>query len=115
MVDMIRHDILPAVSAYAADLCARADSKEASGVPCRYEKETAAEVGKLTDELMDACAKLEADLAEVPSGSKEAMQYSHSVIFADMGAARGAADKLETLTAKEYWPFPAYSDILFYI
>ena len=115
MVDMIRHDILPAVSAYAADLCARADSKEASGVPCRYEKETAAEVGKLTDELMDACAKLEADLADVPSGSKEAMQYSHSVIFADMGAARGAADKLETLTAKEYWPFPAYSDILFYI
>ena len=115
MVDMIRHDILPAVSAYAADLCARADSKEASGVPCRYEKETAAEVGKLTDELMDACAKLEADLAEVPSGSKEAMQYSHSVIFADMGAARGAADTLETLTAKEYWPFPAYSDILFYI
>ena len=115
MVDMIRHDILPAVSAYAADLCARSDSKEASGVPCRYEKETAAEIGKLTDELMDACAKLEADLTEVPSGSKEAMQYSHSVIFADMGAARGAADKLETLTAKEYWPFPAYSDILFYI
>jgi glutamine synthetase len=30
-----------------------------------------------------------------------------------MAAAREIADRLETLTASEYWPFPVYSDLLF--
>ncbi|MCI6568129.1 MAG: glutamine synthetase III [Dysosmobacter sp.] len=114
MVDMIKHDILPAVSGYATDLCERADCKEAAGVACRYEKSVAAEVAKLTDELMDACMQLEADVAKIPAAAEEAMQYSHSVVVPDMNAARAIADSLETMTAKEYWPFPVYSDILFY-
>ena len=114
MVDMIKHDILPAVSGYATDLCERADCKEAAGVACRYEKSVAAEVAKLTDELMDACMQLEADVAKIPAAAEEAMQYSHSVVVPDMNTARAIADSLETMTAKEYWPFPVYSDILFY-
>jgi glutamine synthetase len=113
MVDMIRHDILPAVSAYATDLCERADSKSALGVACKYEKSTAAEIGKLTDALLDACDKLEKDVAKIPADSKKAMAYCHKTIIADMAKAREAADTLETLTASEYWPFPVYSDLLF--
>ena len=113
MVDMIRHDILPAVSGYATDLCERAASKDALGAACKYEKTTAAEIASLTDTLLDACDKLEADVAATPADAKEAMAYSHDVILADMTAARAAADKLETITAKEYWPFPVYSDLLF--
>ena len=41
------------------------------------------------------------------------MAYSHDVLLADMDAARAIADKLEELTAKEYWPFPVYADLLF--
>ena len=115
MVDMIKHEILPAVSGYATDLCERADSKSACGVACKYEKTTAAEVAQLTDELMDACARLESGLAAIPADAEAAMQYSHDVIVADMAAARTIADKLETLTASEYWPFPVYSDMLFYV
>ena len=115
MVDMIKHDILPAVSGYATDLCERADSKSACGVACKYEKETAAQVAQLTDELLDACTKLESGLAAIPADAEAAMQYSHDVIVADMAAARAIADKLETLTASEYWPFPVYSDMLFYV
>ena len=113
MVDMIRHDILPAVSAYATDLCERADSKSALGVSSKYETVTAKSVAELTDTLLDACDKLEADVAATPADAKEAMAYSHDVILADMTAARAAADKLEAITAKEYWPFPVYSDLLF--
>ena len=58
MVDMIRHDILPAVSGYATDLCERAASKDALGVSCKYETTTAKEIAKLTDALMGACDKL---------------------------------------------------------
>lgn len=113
MIDMIRHDILPAVSGYATDLCERAASKDALGVSCKYETTTAKEVAKLTDALMSACDKLEKDLANVPADPKKAMAYSHDTIIADMAKARESADKLETITASEYWPFPVYSDLLF--
>ena len=113
MVDMIRHQILPAVSRYASDLCQRAASKEGMGVPCKYETATAKEVGKLTDTLLSACDKLEKDLEKVPAGSKKAMDYCHQAIIPDMAKAREAADQLETLTDSKYWPFPVYSDLLF--
>ena len=113
MVDMIRHQILPAVSRYASDLCQRAASKEGMGVPCKYETATAKEVGKLTDTLLSACDKMEKDLEKVTAGSKKAMDYCHQTIIPDMAKAREAADQLETLTDSKYWPFPVYSDLLF--
>ncbi len=113
MVDMIRHDILPAVSAYAADLCGRADGKAALGLACRYEKSTAGEVAQLTDDLMDTCDKLSAALSGAPADAMDAMVYSHETVLPLMRAAREASDKLETITASEYWPFPVYSDLLF--
>lgn len=115
MLDMIKHEILPAVSKFATDLCLRADSKSALGVSCKYETDTAAQVGKLTDALMEAAGKLEKDLGKMPSDSKNAMVYTHKAIVPGTVAAREIADRLETLTAKEYWPFPVYSDLLFYI
>ncbi len=113
MVDMIRHDILPAVSGYATDLCERAASKDALGVACKYETVTAKEVAKLTDALMSDCDKLEKDMAKMPADAKKAMVYCHDTIIPDMAKAREAADKLETMTASDYWPFPVYSDLLF--
>ncbi len=113
MVDMIRHDILPAVSGYATDLCERAASKDALGAACKYETVTAKEIAKLTDALMADCDKLEKDMSKMPADAKKAMAYCHDTIIPDMTKAREAADKLETLTAKDYWPFPVYSDLLF--
>ena len=113
MADMIRHEILPAVSAYGDQLCQRAFHKESMGVPCRYETVTAAEIGQLTDALMAACDQLEEDMAAKPAESMDAMVYCHDVIIADMTEARAIADRLESLTAREYWPFPVYSDLLF--
>ena len=115
MVDMIRHQILPAVSRYASDLCSRAAGKAACGVSCGYEKDTATQIGALTDALADACAKLEQAVAQVPGDAMDAMVYSHETIIPDMAAAREIADKLETVTDAAYWPFPVYSDLLFYV
>lgn len=115
MVDMIRRDLLPAVSGYSTDLCERADSKAAAGIACKYEKTTAAEIAKLTDALLDDCDKMEADLAALPGNSEAAMEFCHKTLVPDMARARENADKLETMTAAEYWPFPVYSDLLFYM
>ena len=94
-------------------LCARAAGKKSLGVSCRYETATAQRISGLTDMLMDGCAKLEADLAALPSGPEAAMRYCHDVLIPDMTAARETADTLETLTAGEAWPFPVYSELLF--
>jgi len=32
-----------------------------------------------------------------------------------MDEVRAPADKLEGLVGKKFWPFPTYSDILFYV
>jgi len=115
MADMIRRQILPAVSAYAGELCRRAADKSAMGASHRYETEIAAKIGTLADGLLDATERLEADMSKPHGESRAAMDYAHDAILSDMTAARKIADELETLTAREYWPFPVYSDLLFYI
>ena len=113
MTDMIRRQILPAVSAFAGDLCSRAGTKKDLGACCQFEVSTACQIGSLTDALMAASDKLEMDLSAIPADAAEAMRYSHDVLIPDMDTARRAADQLETLTSSDRWPFPTYSDLLF--
>ena len=113
MTDMIRRQILPAVSAFAGDLCSRAGTKKDLGACCQFEVSTACQIGSLTDALMAASDKLETDLSAIPADAAEAMRYSHDVLIPDMDTARRAADQLETLTSSDRWPFPTYSDLLF--
>ena len=113
MIDMIRHDILPAVSKYTAELARRAADKAEAGLPCQYESVTAREAAELTDRLMEQCRVLINDLEDMPAGPEEAMRYCHDTLLPDMAQARNSADALEVLTAAEYWPMPVYSQLLF--
>jgi glutamine synthetase len=115
MIDMIRHQILPAVSDYSAALCGRAVQKAALGVSNVYETRTATGVGRLCDNLLDACEKLESAVAATPEDAERAMQYSRDAIVPAMQRAREIADQLESITASACWPFPAYRDLLFYL
>ena len=113
MTDMIRREILPAVSSYATDLAGRVTALKGAGVSAKYESETLKKVSTLTDALADTCDKLSKDLDKVPEDATKAMNYYHKTILSDMAKAREEADALETLTDEEYWPFPVYSDLLF--
>ena len=113
MIDMIHRQILPAASAYTAELCTRAAALKAAGVVVEYEKNTSKNTAILTDTLADACAKLEADFAKVPADPDKAMRYLHDTIVKDMAQARSAADALEAVVDRKYWPFPVYADLLF--
>lgn len=113
MIDMINKQILPAVSDYAEVLSGTVAEKKDSGMSCRYEQATGAKISSLTDQLYDAKEVLATDLAAIPEDPHDAMTYCHDTIIPDMEKARSYADELETLTAREYWPFPVYSDMLF--
>ena len=66
------------------------------------------------DDLYAQVESLNNDVKLVPAGSREAADYYCEVIVPQMQTVRKTADLLEKLTAKTYWPYPLYSDILFY-
>ncbi len=113
-VDMVLHQILPAASAYTASLCDTVRTKEAVGASCKAEKSLIGKLSAATDALYENTEKLKADLAAAPEGGEASSGYYHAVIIPDMDAVRKEADLLEQLTDKSYWPYPTYSDLLFY-
>ena len=113
MIDMLRKDILPAVSEYGTSLCRGLEKRSRLGLPSKYEENNARNNCMLSDCLHDACIKLEKDLREVPADPEAAMHFCHDVIVPDMNECRSFADELETITERTAWPFPTYSDLLF--
>lgn len=115
MLDMARQDILPAVSAFAKELCDTATAKNALGVEAVYETETAARVSKLMTAVLTEVRALEKasdDAEELADVLTRACAYKDNVLSA-MSALRESVDELETLTARKYWPYPNYGDLLF--
>ena len=43
----------------------------------------------------------------------ERAAHYRDVILSDMAKVREAADSAEVVTAKAYWPFPDYTDLLY--
>lgn len=117
MVDMAKTQIAPAVSDYATALANSVAAKKAvdSNIPCNYETGLLKKLSALTDRI--------AEKAEELSGSLIALQTAESIeeesvmirddVLAKMGELRIACDEAETVTSKEYWPFPTYGDLLF--
>ena len=117
MIDMIMHQILPAALSYSSDLAAGLNRKrEAFGeknAPS-VEKVLTKRISDYCDSLYENSEKLYTDLKAVPDDTEAATEYYSEVIVPSMVQVRKAADTLEKLTAKSYWPYPLYSDMLYY-
>ena len=113
-IDMIRHQILPAALRYSEGLTRAIRNKKELGFVCRAERNLVRRLGDACDKLYDYCELLAGDLAKVPADTRKAAGYYGSVIVSDMAKAREQADILESLTDKSLWPYPTYSDLLFY-
>lgn len=113
-VDMVLHQILPAALAYSKSLSDGIISKTSAGISCKADTALAKRLSEASDSLYDNCEKLRADLAAVPKDVNDAVAYYHDVIVSGMELVRQDADLLEQLTDKSYWPYPTYSDLLFY-
>ena len=117
MVDMARKEILPAVEGYTKSLAETLAAKKAAvaGLPCKYETATIAKLSELSDEIADATADLDGEIAKFQAieDVTEAANDIRDVILGKMDALRAVCDEAETITAKEFWPFPTYSALLF--
>ena len=117
MIDMAKKEILPAAAKYIKDIAKTAELAKSCGAETVFEEETVKEISALVTEMYKALGTLEADVQKVHAieDTQEMANFFHDTIFADMGALRVPADKIETLVGKEYWPYPTYSDLLFYV
>ena len=116
MSDMVREEILPACVAYQSDLAKTVKNKKEAGVAGGMEADLLGRVSALTEELYTKGRALDAAVADAPAADAETVaNYYHDTILPAMDAVRAPADQLEMLVGKKYWPFPTYSDILFYV
>ena len=117
MIDISRKDILPAASAFSKELAGTALSKKAllPIIDCKYELDLVKKISELTSEMYALTNKLEDTLSgarDLVGAEKIAKYYKNSVLAA-MNEVRALADELETITAKSFWPYPSYSELLF--
>lgn len=114
-IDMIRHQILPAAIKYTEHLTRGIVNKQKIGITCKTERLLAERLSVACDALYDRTEQLAADLKKIPTGDTTTIAaYYGKTIADDMRKAREQADILESLTDKAYWPYPTYSDLLFY-
>ena len=114
MIDMALHQILPAALGYTKELCDGIAVKKPLGLPCKAETSLADSLSTGCDGLYEAVEALKQSLSQVPEAAEEAALHYRRVVQPRMEAVRTQADYLETLTDKRHWPFPTYSDLLFY-
>ena len=117
MVDMAVKEIIPAIEAYVKDLSESLAIKMAA-VPtasCKYETGLIEKLSSLVDSASDAAAKLTEALEKYQTigDVTDAACFIRDDILEKMAELRSYCDKAETLTAKKYWPFPTYGDLMF--
>ena len=117
MVDMAKTEIAPAVDAYTMELAKTIAAKKAvdDTLTCNYESSLVKKLSKLTDRIAIKTEDLENALVELHNaeGIISEANMIRDVVLVKMGELRLACDEAETVTAKKYWPFPTYGDLLF--
>lgn len=117
MVSMARTEIAPAMEAYLTEIAKAAMTKKELDptLPRTYETELIQKLSTLTVQIAARTDELEQavlDLEQAESMEQEAYAIRDSIL-PKMCQLRLPCDEAETLTARKYWPFPTYGDLLF--
>lgn len=117
MVNMARCEIAPAVEAYIKDLAQTASLKKSvmEEISVVYESSLLKKLSVLTERIFIATDELENALLNMEEYENVIDESAaiRDVLLAKMNELRVVCDEAETLTAKKYWPFPTYGDLLF--
>ena len=117
MVDIAKTQIAPAVEEYTVELAKAVSAKKSvdAGLACCYESGLIKKLSALTERIAIKTEELEKALIELHHAEDSVMEANmiRDVVLVKMGELRLACDEAETVTAKKYWPFPTYGDLLF--
>ena len=117
MVSMVKTQILPAVASFASDTAKNAAEKRAfdMSIGCEYEKNLVKKLSYLTDSIAVKVDELQGAVIALANAEDIFAESAmiRDTVLPKMCELRLACDEAETMSAKEYWPYPSYGDILF--
>ena len=116
LIDMVKKDILPAISAYTGELASTLAAKLAvcEDVDVSMERAEIKELSGYQGRLYALVTELDAQLENVPgTGAENAAVYYRDTVVAQMQSMREVIDAAEQKVSAEYWPVPTYLDIIF--
>ncbi len=117
MVNMSKTEISPAIAKYTSVLAKAVKNKKTAdeSIPCGYEIGVIKKLSILNDNIAlktDELEKAILDVQEISDIEKQGYEI-RDVLLSKMQELRALCDNAETLTSKEYWPYPSYADLLF--
>ena len=117
LLDMLRKDVLPAMSRFTGELSSTAHNKKKLCVEsaCRYEKTAAAELSARAAKLWDGAEALEKAVRRIDDGrlsTEAAAELCRGEILPEMEALREISDGAELIMDRTAWPYPSYGEIL---
>ena len=117
MTDMVRKQILPALSSFSGSLARSAQDKLAlvPALSLSYEKSTVASLSRLADSLDSAVVELEKRVVDARMLSEvlQAARYYHDEVLPAMAEVRSLSDCAELLMGEAYYPIPTYEQLLY--
>ncbi len=117
MINMVHKRVAPAITRFTADLAKQASEKKAlfPDLACSYEKELILKLSTLTDCITEKTDDLEMAVIGLQEAEDVIAESAliRDTVLPKMSELRIPCDQAELLTAKSYWPFPTYGDILF--
>ncbi len=115
MIDMVHRDILPAASRFTGELADTVAAKSSLNIHYVYELKTAETASTLIDDAAKELQVLEDAVEKLRTitDSFEKADFCRKSVLASMDTLRGYVDRLESITASDYWPYPSYGDMLF--
>lgn len=117
MLEMVKKDIIPAISEYTGSLASSALAKRSAceGISTEAEESIIRKLGALLNSVYSKTEALSAATIEMKTaaGTEEAADFARSTVFVAMQELRAVVDEAETLVGSEYWPLPTYSEMLF--
>lgn len=115
MIRMVMQEIHPAVSEYEQALLQNEVFK-AKIYQSHQKNQLLQELSKLNEELYSNTEALKISLLQMgQDDTKTAALYCRDHIIPQMNKVRDCADNLEEITAKKYWPYPDYTDLLYHL
>ena len=117
LLDMLRKDVLPAMSRFTGELSSTAHNKKklCGENACRYEKTAAAELSARAAKLWDGAEALEKAVRRIDDGrlsTEAAVELCRGEILPEMEALREISDGAELIMDRTAWPYPSYGEIL---
>ncbi len=117
LVEMVRREILPAVIRYTSTLSKAVLQKKQLGLDPEPEWGLLTRLTGLAKELSQGISALEKELEEAKklrNNTQETADFYRNVIVARMASVRTVIDSIEPDVDADVWPYPTYTDILFY-